>query len=319
MAERKALVVGAQALIAEIDDADVLRAPAATIGGGLTVDGQTYSPILRTQALLPGIGPNSVTSGMFVAPYSGGAYSWTDGDTITALTADSGLMSYVCGVDGNVGFYDGGPGDLFAFVRGLSAVTTTTGKFNPVALKLWDSAATASFDVTVALGGTSTDYTLSKGATPVYTVSVSTFNVVSHTFYGNVALSGGATSSGALVANAAFTVNGTENHNGVVTPPAITVSQNNYAPTGLSTCRVLRVSASSAGLSITGLGLTATGRCLKLVNVGSNTISIPHDSTSSTAGNRFYCPGNAAVSLRANGAVELWYDGTSLHWRVMAP
>jgi len=39
-----------------------------------------------------------------------------------------------------------------------------------------------------------------------------------------------------------------------------------------------------------------------------------HDATS-TAANRFLCPGNVNLVVAANGTAEIWYDVTTARWR----
>jgi hypothetical protein len=41
-----------------------------------------------------------------------------------------------------------------------------------------------------------------------------------------------------------------------------------------------------------------------------------HDVTS-TAANRFYCPGSVDLILNANDSVHIEYDSTSSRWRVI--
>lgn len=101
-----------------------------------------------------------------------------------------------------------------------------------------------------------------------------------------------------------------------VTPTQIVADQNNYAPSGHGSTGNLRIS-SDAARSITGLQGGVDAREIVLTNIGAFTITLPHDSASSTAANRFFCPGSASLLLRANGWVRLSYDGTSSRWRVM--
>lgn len=102
----------------------------------------------------------------------------------------------------------------------------------------------------------------------------------------------------------------------VLSPANLTASQNNWAP-GATGVRNIRLSA-NAGLSITGLSAgQTTGRLIRLFNIGSNAITIAHESGSSSAANRFLCPGSSNFSLAANAAVDLWYDGASSRWRLV--
>lgn len=110
-----------------------------------------------------------------------------------------------------------------------------------------------------------------------------------------------------------------------LTPSALTVNTNDYAPTGIDGTYAVRLSATGA-VDLTGIytggsgdtpipGANAPGRELKLINIGANTITLKHDATS-TAAYRFLCPGSVDFSLTANTVVDLWYDTTSSRWRV---
>ena len=101
----------------------------------------------------------------------------------------------------------------------------------------------------------------------------------------------------------------------IITPAQITADQNDYAPSGLTTCSTLRVS-SDAARNITGLSAAETGRILILHNVGSFNIVLKNESTSSTAANRFY--GSADVTIGSNQCAVLQYDGTTSRWRVLS-
>lgn len=108
---------------------------------------------------------------------------------------------------------------------------------------------------------------------------------------------------------------GTAHDTAVSSPSNLTVSQNNWSG-GIGARRTIRVSA-NAGLSITGLSIGQTaGQKVRLANVSSNAITLPHESGSSTDVNRFRCPGAANFSLLPDACVGWWYDGTSLRWRL---
>lgn len=106
--------------------------------------------------------------------------------------------------------------------------------------------------------------------------------------------------------------------NRLVSPPTspatITADQNNYAPTP---ARITRV-ASDAARTITGLVAGLDGEVRQFINVGSNNIILAHESGSSTAANRFLTTTAASVTVAANGAVGLVYDGTTQRWRVFS-
>lgn len=103
-------------------------------------------------------------------------------------------------------------------------------------------------------------------------------------------------------------------YNGELTPPAITVTQNNYNPTGLSTCNFLRLS-STANINITGLQapIPLSNQAIYLVNIGTNQISIMDNDAGSLAPNRFLLGGSKV--LQQNEGMMLIYDKTSAVWR----
>lgn len=100
----------------------------------------------------------------------------------------------------------------------------------------------------------------------------------------------------------------------ILSPSQITSNQNNYAPTGFASCGAMRLTTDAAR-SITGIAGGASGRTLLVENVGSYNITFTHDATS-TAANRFYCPGNANYVLGPGWVCVMNYDATSSRWRI---
>jgi hypothetical protein len=101
-----------------------------------------------------------------------------------------------------------------------------------------------------------------------------------------------------------------------ITPTALAGNTDNWAPTSLAGAAVIRVSASAA-INLTGLTGGADGRIVFLENVNSFAITLKHDVTS-TAANRFYCPGQIDDTLLPGSTKQLIYDGTASRWRVVA-
>ena len=129
---------------------------------------------------------------------------------------------------------------------------------------------------------------------------------------GNVLISTGTAWSSNVIttlsANVAFS--------GDITPSQITSNQNNYSPTGLSTAVTLRLDT-DASRDITGLAGGADGRIIIIANIGSFNIVLKHESSSSTAGNRFILSSATDVTLTPNQDVMLQYDSTSSRWRLI--
>jgi hypothetical protein len=99
---------------------------------------------------------------------------------------------------------------------------------------------------------------------------------------------------------------------GVLSPPSIGSNQNDYNPTGLSDAVVLRLTASSS-YSITGLAGGVSGRLIVIHNIGSNTITLSNQSTSSAAANRFLLGSDRAIA--ADESYAIIYDSTTSRWR----
>lgn len=105
---------------------------------------------------------------------------------------------------------------------------------------------------------------------------------------------------------------------GTLSPAAFSGAQNDYNPTNLATAAYLRLSPSAAA-TITGIAGGEAGRFLWLVNLTTNLVTLPHQDTGSTAGNRIIVSGSAlSVVLGENQSALLRYDETSSRWRVVA-
>jgi hypothetical protein len=102
---------------------------------------------------------------------------------------------------------------------------------------------------------------------------------------------------------------------GIVTPAAISASQDDYNPTGLSTANTLRLATNNTTQrNITGLTAMGTGRFLLVHNVGPGPIAFIDEGGTSAAANRFSMAGD--MILLPDSSMILQYDGTSSRWRV---
>ncbi len=102
---------------------------------------------------------------------------------------------------------------------------------------------------------------------------------------------------------------------GVVTPTTLSSTpQNDYNPTGLTNCSVLRISASSP-VTITGLAGGVDGRRLTLINTNVIPITITSEDLLSVADNRFAL-GGVNARLVSGAVLGIVYDGTISRWRV---
>ena len=104
----------------------------------------------------------------------------------------------------------------------------------------------------------------------------------------------------------------------IVTPSALSASQNNYAP---GVCDIIRLSSSTA-IDITGLVAGTVDGALRLVintnASGGSAITLKHESASSTAANRFRSVTGADIVLLADGgSVTLTYSTAISRWRIL--
>ncbi len=100
----------------------------------------------------------------------------------------------------------------------------------------------------------------------------------------------------------------------VISPAQITANTDDYDPTDGDAAYAWRLST-DASRNLTGIAAPEQATQHLLCNVGSFDLVLVHDATS-TAANRFYCPGSANVTLGANDNARIWYDETSSRWRV---
>ena len=108
---------------------------------------------------------------------------------------------------------------------------------------------------------------------------------------------------------------------GVISPTVLSADAHNWEPTNYDIVNGIRIQTDATPRTITGIVAPPnSGIFYWLYNVNSSTsVTLAHDSTSSTAANRFFCPNNANLTIRARGAVMVVYDGSSSRWRVIAP
>ena len=107
------------------------------------------------------------------------------------------------------------------------------------------------------------------------------------------------------------------------TPAAITSSQNNYVLTGSAFQRLNCTTASDiTGIAPPTGGAHFAGRMIRLVNVGTQTLTLDHNNAGSTAANRMFVSTGADKALAVNAWADLVYDATNngsgaAGWRVM--
>lgn len=81
---------------------------------------------------------------------------------------------------------------------------------------------------------------------------------------------------------------------------------------------VVRINPTVAGLSIAGMLHAINPKAILLVNVGSHSITLLHDSTTATNQvQRFLTTTAQNFTLPANGFCAVWYDDFTQRWRVL--
>jgi hypothetical protein len=107
------------------------------------------------------------------------------------------------------------------------------------------------------------------------------------------------------------------------TPTAIVANQNDYVLTGSAFQRLNCTTASDiTGIAPPTSSAHVDGRMIRLVSVGTQTVTLIHNSASSTAANRMFMSGAADKALAVNSWADLVYDSTNngsgaAGWRVM--
>ena len=104
-----------------------------------------------------------------------------------------------------------------------------------------------------------------------------------------------------------------------VTPASFSTNQNNFA-TGTATVQRLNNTDTVSSRTITGFAGGRVGRLLIVLNIGTgtdNSILLGHQNASSSVANRIICPNAADLTLALGEAAVLWYDNTTLRWRVV--
>ena len=101
---------------------------------------------------------------------------------------------------------------------------------------------------------------------------------------------------------------------GVISPPSLSTSQDDYNPTGMPNASIIRLTT-TALISLTGLAGGKNGRRIQLVNIGPNPITLETESVSSLATNRFDT-GSTNATLVGSATVSFTYDGASSLWRI---
>ena len=97
----------------------------------------------------------------------------------------------------------------------------------------------------------------------------------------------------------------------IITPAQLTTNTDNYNPTGLATCNVIRQDI-SASIELSGLEAPASGVnkviWFQSITTANRNIKFMHNSSSSSVGNRFFLRDNGNKDLKEGECAGLWYD-----------
>lgn len=278
-----------------------------SIDGDLDASGKASANIVRTTTD-PGwlVDGDMHTNSLIMR--SDGAITFTDDRSAGLQLSASGLdgLTYST-LDGTALFRDDRSTNQFSFYEALSC-TMPGGHSSAPAFSISDSTQTHT-------AGFSVD-----GSTTITTnFDVDGNGIWSATVGGTLAVPPRFSIDADATVSSSITFAGTTYYSGVRSLAAFSSSQNDYSVGGASSfANVIRITPNGSSLSITGMANFAANRRVVLVNVSStNDVTLTHNSTSSSVGNRFLCPGNANYTLKKNGSVELWYDSASSAIRVM--
>lgn len=97
----------------------------------------------------------------------------------------------------------------------------------------------------------------------------------------------------------------------IITPAQLTTDVDDYNPTGLSTCNVIRQDVSTS-IEISGIVAPSAGVNKVIwfcsITTANRNIKFMNNSASSAVGNRFFLRDNGNKDLKEGECVGLWYD-----------
>lgn len=102
----------------------------------------------------------------------------------------------------------------------------------------------------------------------------------------------------------------------VISPSQITADQDNYNPTGWSTCTIARISSNDIR-AITSFSARSDGTEIMLINVGSYPVYLPGEHPDGTAANRITTGYDHFIHPQKSA--KIIYDGTTSRWIITTP
>jgi len=180
-------------------------------------------------------------------------------------------------------------------ITGLGSLATQSGTFSGT------SSGTNTGDQTIALVGDVTG-----SGTGSFTATLAASGVTAGTYTSVTVDAKGRVTAGTNPA-------GGSTANVVTTPTTLSADTNNWS---IGTGDIFRISASAA-VNVTGIVAGTSGQTALLVNVGSFSITLKHQSTSSSSANRFTVSWAGDCVIPAKGSVVIYYDGTLATWMIV--
>ena len=100
---------------------------------------------------------------------------------------------------------------------------------------------------------------------------------------------------------------------------AANADEDNFAPAGWDATDILYVTPLGVLSALTGLGdgTQMDGRLMTIISQG-DTLTIKHQDTKSSAGNRFHLPGLAVVVLTNGSSATFRYNATTSRWNCVS-
>jgi len=246
---------------------------------------------------------------------NGGSEAFGDAANASGTSATAlGYFAVASGTETIALGYSSSASASTAIALGKSATASAS---NAIAIGTSVSNSTAN---SVAIGNSSNTLNAFYGTLRTYMPSAATTGAIIKAFTSQTAnLQEWQDSAGNVLAS--IGANGSPQYTSN-SPAGYTANQDNLVLTGSAFQRL----SGTAARDITGVapptGLSHVGgRMMRIYNVGSFNLTLKHNSTSSTAANRFFCVQSADVVIATNDFAELIYDSTNngsgaAGWRV---